>query len=42
MLSTWGKRIQSFYEKGYYTKEEVQIFVPKFITQEECNIILGL
>lgn len=36
----WCDRIKDFYEKGYYTREQVQLFVPKFISQKEADEIL--
>ena len=42
MLSLWGKRIKSFYEKGYYTDEEVLAFVPKFLEMREAELIIGV
>lgn len=36
----WYDRIKSFYKKGYYTRKQVQLLVPKFISQEEADEIL--
>ena len=36
----WFVRINDYYKKGYYTEEQVKIFVSKYITQEECNEII--
>lgn len=38
----WKNKIEDFYNNGYYTKEQIQTFVPKFITQEEANQITGV
>lgn len=37
----WYERIKSYYEKGYYTKEQVQLFIPKFITQLQYEDIIS-
>lgn len=41
MNNIWYTRIKSFYDKGYYTKEQIQAFVPKYISEEEYLEIVG-
>lgn len=36
----WHDRIRDYYKKGYYTKEQVKVFVPHYISQEECESIV--
>ena len=42
MTAYWKRIIKSQYDAGNKTAEEVQLYVPKLITQEECNEILGV
>lgn len=37
----WYSRIEDYYKKGYYTKEQVYVFVPSFITKEQADKIVG-
>ena len=41
MSEHWKNIIQSRYDAGNKTAEEVQAYVPKLITQAECDEILG-
>ncbi len=42
MTAYWKRIIKSQYDAGNKTAEEVQAYVPRLITQEECNEILGV
>jgi len=42
MSEHWKNIIQSRYDAGTITAEKVQSYVPKLITQAECNEILGV
>jgi len=42
MTAYWKRIIKSQYDAGNKTAEDVQSYVPKLITQEECNEILGV
>ena len=41
MTAYWATIIKSRYDAGAKTAEEVQEYVPKLITQVECDYILG-
>lgn len=41
MSEYWKNIIQSRYNDGAITVEKVQSYVPKLITQTECDDILG-
>lgn len=41
MSAYWQTIIKSRYLAGTITAEKVQSYVPKLITQDECNEILG-
>ena len=41
MSEHWKNIIKSQYDAGNKTAEEVQSYVPKLITQDECDYILG-
>lgn len=36
----WKDMIDTYYKLGIYTEEQVKVFVPGFITQQECDEIL--
>jgi len=38
----WKRIIQSQYEAGNKTADEIRAYVPKLITQAECDEILGI
>jgi len=42
MTAYWKRIIKSQYDAGNKTAEEVQAYVPRLITQAECNEILGV
>lgn len=42
MTAYWKRIIKSQYDAGNKTAEKVQSYVPKLITQLECNEILGV
>ena len=42
MTEYWKTIIQSRYDAQAITAEKVQSYVPKLITQDECNYILGV
>ena len=42
MSEHWKNIIQSRYDAGTITAEKVQSYVPKLITQDKCDYILGI
>ena len=42
MTAYWKRIIKSQYDAGNKTAEAVQAYVPKLITQAECDEILGI
>lgn len=40
-MSKWYLRVKRYYDQGIYTAEEVEVFVPSYITQNEYNEIIN-
>lgn len=38
----WFEQIKSYYKRGFYTTEQLKVFVPKFISEVEYKTITGI